>query len=143
MDTTESQPAASNPALRKPTLNVNGFFRGGAERSAPLPEGGTAPGRGKSQPSSSSGRKPSIRPGLAKTPDEVKQEQPGALYWNIRGLIPMSNKTKVSYLRDLAILKNPFFIILTETHLSDAILTAEINISGYTVFRSDRAGRSH
>ena len=143
MDTTKSQPAASNPALRKPTLNVNGFFRGGAERSAPLPEGGTPPGRGKSQPSPSSGRKPSIRPGLAKTPDEVKQEQPGALYWNIRGLIPMSNKTKVSYLRDLAILKNPFFIILTETHLSDAILTAEINISGYTVFRSDRAGRSH
>ena len=52
----------------------------------------------------------------------------------------MSNKTKVSYLRDLEILKNTFFIILIETHL---ILTAEINISGYTVFRSDRAGRSH
>ena len=40
-------------------------------------------------------------------------------------------------------LKNPFFIVLTETHLSNTIHTAEVNISGYTLFRSDRAGRSH
>ena len=55
----------------------------------------------------------------------------------------MSNKTKVSYLRDLATLKNPFFVILTETHLNDGILTAEVDIPGYTLFRADRAGRSH
>ena len=58
-------------------------------------------------------------------------------------MIPLSNKTKVSYLRDLVTLKNPLFIVLTETHLSVAILNAEINIPGYTLFRSDRAGRSH
>ena len=55
----------------------------------------------------------------------------------------MSNKTKVSYLRDLATLKNPLFVILTETHLNDGILTAEVDIPGYTLFRTDRAGRSH
>ena len=79
---------------------------------------------------------------MASTTEEVDQQQ-GILYWNIRGLIPSSNKTKVSYLRDLATLKNPFFIVLTETHLSAAILTAEVGIPGYTFFRSDRAGRSH
>ena len=79
---------------------------------------------------------------MASTTEEVDQQQ-GILYWNIRGLIPSSNKTKVSYLRDLATLKNPFFIVLTEKHLSAAILTAEVGIPGYTFFRSDRAGRSH
>ena len=52
----------------------------------------------------------------------------------------MSNKTKVSYLRDLATLKNPLFVILTVTHLNDGILTAEVDIPGYTLFRTDRAG---
>ena len=32
-------------------LKVNDFFRGGVERSAPLPEAGTPPGHRKSQPS--------------------------------------------------------------------------------------------
>ena len=67
----------------------------------------------------------------------------GVLYWNIRGLLPLSNKTKILYLRDLTILKNPLIIVLTETHLNSNILNAEVNIPGYTLYRSDREGRTH
>ena len=67
----------------------------------------------------------------------------GVLYWNIRGLLPQSNKTKVCYLRDLARLSTPLGIVLTETHLSDSVLSAEVSILGYTLYRSDRQGRTH
>ena len=67
----------------------------------------------------------------------------GVLYWNIRGLLPLRNKTKILYLRDLTILKNPLCIVLTETHLNPNILNAEINIPDYTLYRCDRVGRTH
>ena len=63
---------------------------------------------------------------------------------NIQGLFPMSNRTKVAHLRDLAAESNTPFISLTETHLSEDILSAEVQIPGYTLYRSDRqGGRTH
>ena len=67
----------------------------------------------------------------------------GVLSWNIRGLFPRSNKTKILYLRDLAIQQTPLYIVLTETHMTPDILDAEVSISGYTLYRSDRLGRTH
>ena len=56
----------------------------------------------------------------------------------------MKNKTKVAYLRDLALESNTPFITVTETHLSQDILSAEVAIPGYTIYRSDRTGgRTH
>ena len=63
---------------------------------------------------------------------------------NIRGLYPRNNKTKVAYLSDLAVESSAPFISLTETHLTPDILSAEVSISGYTMYRSDRmGGRTH
>ena len=63
---------------------------------------------------------------------------------NIQGLYPMKNRTKVAHLSDLATESNAPFIAITETHLTADILTAELHISGYTMYRSDRlGGRSH
>ena len=67
----------------------------------------------------------------------------GGIYANIRGLFPSSNQTKIPYLQDLATMSNAPFILLTETHLNPEILDAEIHIKNYTLFRSDRVGRSH
>ena len=43
----------------------------------------------------------------------------------------------------MALLRNPLSIVLTETHMNDDILSAEVSIPGYTLFRSDRVGRTH
>ena len=43
----------------------------------------------------------------------------------------------------MARLSNPLSIVLTESHLSDNILSAEVSIPGYTLYRSDRVGRTH
>ena len=74
---------------------------------------------------------------------KVKVDKNGGIYANIRGLYPKSNQTKVPYLEDLAIVSNAPFICLTETHLNPEILDAEIQIKNYTLFRSDRQGRTH
>ena len=63
---------------------------------------------------------------------------------NIRGLYPLRNKTKVSYLKDLAIESNAPLIAMTETHWSANVHSAEVHIPGYTLYRSDRTGgRTH
>ncbi|XP_076045873.1 uncharacterized protein LOC143028125 [Oratosquilla oratoria] len=46
-------------------------------------------------------------------------------------------------LEELAAEDSTIFIALTETHLNDAILDAEINIQNFTLFRADRVDRSH
>ena len=33
--------------------------------------------------------------------------------------------------------------MLTESHLNDSVLSAEVSIPGYTLYRSDREGRTH
>ena len=62
---------------------------------------------------------------------------------NIRGLYPKSDQSKIPYLADLASKTNAPFICLTETHLTPSILDAEVSITGYDLFRSDRMERSH
>ena len=56
----------------------------------------------------------------------------------------MRNRTKVAYLSDLSEESNTPFISITESHLTPDVLSAEVAITGYTVYRSDRlGGRSH
>ena len=73
----------------------------------------------------------------------LKPDKHGAIYVNIRGLFPKSNKSKVPYLADLAKQTNAPFICVTKSHLNPEIIYAEISIQGYYIFRSDRVGRSH
>ena len=49
--------------------------------------------------------------GSSKNESSVKYSN-GVLYCNIRGLLPQSNKIKISYLRDLVALSNPLCILL-------------------------------
>ena len=69
----------------------------------------------------------------------MRKESNGALYLNIRGVYPKSNRTKIDYIRDLASQSESAFIVMTETHLSPDILDAEVAIQGYTSYRADRA----
>ena len=62
---------------------------------------------------------------------------------NIQGLNPKSNQSKIPYLQDLANDSNAPFICITESHLHEDILDAELQIKNYTLFRSDRKGRTH
>ena len=55
---------------------------------------------------------------------------------NIRGLMPRTVPTKVPYIQDIFQQKKHLFGMITETWLRDH-LDAEINIPGYTIFRSD------
>lgn len=62
---------------------------------------------------------------------------------NVQGLHPRSNQNKLKFIEDTLINENISFFILTETHLNDNFLDAEIRIKDYTIFRSDRVNRSH
>ncbi|XP_076061613.1 uncharacterized protein LOC143037360 [Oratosquilla oratoria] len=62
---------------------------------------------------------------------------------NIQGLYPKSNKSKVSFLKELTLEEDPMFIALTETHLATNVKDSEIGITNYTLYRADREGRSH
>ena len=64
-------------------------------------------------------------------------------YMNIRGLYPKSNQTKIPMLQDMAHDENLLFLSLTETHLKQDHLDAEVKIENYTIFRADRKQRSH
>ena len=62
---------------------------------------------------------------------------------NIRGLFPKSNQNKIPVLRELAIDENRDILALTETHLNNDILNAEISMQNYTIYTADRIARSH
>ena len=56
----------------------------------------------------------------------------------------MNDRTKVAYLRDLATDSHAPFIAMQETHLTAEVQSAEVQIPGYTLYRSDRlGGRTH
>ena len=75
---------------------------------------------------------------------ELKRDENAGISVNIRGLYPLKDRTKVSYLRDLAGESLAPFIAVQETHLTVEILSAEVQIPVYTLYRSDReGGRSH
>ena len=63
--------------------------------------------------------------------------------WNIRGIYPKANQTKVPFLNDLSKQSKckPIAMGIVESHLTEDILDAEINIPGYTLSRTDRAQR--
>ena len=68
----------------------------------------------------------------------------GAIYLNIRGLLLLSNRTKICYLRDLARIKSPTMILITESWLTDEILDAEVSVPNYIFLRADRdCSRTH
>ena len=83
-------------------------------------------------------REPPATPGK----DEyVKKITSSAIFGNTRGLFPKSNQTKVSYYENLAKENNSILICLTETHLNESILDAEIKIDGKKIYRTDRSQR--
>ena len=47
-------------------------------------------------------------------------------------------KNKLKMLEERSILNNAFIVALTESHLKSGILDAEIQLSGFQVFRADR-----
>ena len=70
-------------------------------------------------------------------------ELSGMIMWNIRGVYPKSNQTKVPFLNELSKQSKckPLAIFIIESHLDEDILDAEIHIPGYSLTRTDRAER--
>ena len=63
---------------------------------------------------------------------------------NIQNLISKTKTDKIKFLSEQAIQDNALIIALTETHLSEKIVDAEIHIPNYTIYRQDReGGRKH
>ena len=61
---------------------------------------------------------------------------------NIAGLKPQTVQSKVPYVEALLKDKNQLFFGLTETWLKGHTM-AEVEISGYKIYRADRKGRKH
>ena len=57
---------------------------------------------------------------------------------NIAGLMPQKKRYKTGFIKEMAIERNSQLISLTESHLNEEILDAEINIDGFNIFRADR-----
>ena len=100
-------------------------------------QGGEQAGGSKSQPGG-----PSQGPDPATA--TVRRDKNGAIYLNIRGLYPKSNRTKLCYLRDLATMKMTSMIVISESWLTPDIQDSELTIPGWTLYRTDRGGgRTH
>ena len=69
------------------------------------------------------------------------QEEPivGIMMANIQGLSTARNRHKLAVLGETAVDENICIISLTETHLDNTYLEAEISLDGFESFRSDRA----
>ena len=63
-----------------------------------------------------------------------------AIVLNGQGLLP---RGKILQITDIATEHNSPYICITESHLNQNILDAEISIPGFAVYRSDRRYRSH
>ena len=57
---------------------------------------------------------------------------------NLDGLLTYAKKFKVPMIKETAMEENSIIISITESHLHDEILDAEIKIDGYAIFRGDR-----
>ena len=62
---------------------------------------------------------------------------------NVQGLIPSKKKFKLNYLADMCKEQNCEFLALTETHMDDDVLDAEVGIKDYDIYRQDRVGRKN
>jgi hypothetical protein len=60
---------------------------------------------------------------------------------NLQGLHDTGQYGKIKLIQDLLSDSDSLFIALTETHLNENVLSAELNIENYTLFRSDRINR--
>ena len=89
------------------------------------------------------GQEASVPPALGDTGTVPVRDSNGALYANIRGVYPKSNRTKLCYIRDMASESNSAFLILTESHLTADVMDAEVSVPDYVLYRADRAVRSH
>ena len=58
--------------------------------------------------------------------------------FNVQGLCPQTKPSKVPYIKDVLIDQEHVFFALTETWLDDNYFQAELDIDGYSMFRSDR-----
>ena len=129
-----SEPESVEPTPKSDDDTANSTISAAAAISAPVST--TSDGSSKSCSSTKSSKNPHLK-------KSVKASKNGAIYANIRGLYPKSDKSKIPYLADLAKETNAPFICITESHLNPDILDAEVSIPGYNIFRSDRIGRSH
>ena len=68
---------------------------------------------------------------------------PSLLYLNARGLILLTDKTKLTKIGDIAAFHNSVMIGITETHLGSHHHNVEANINGYQCVRSDRPSRTN
>ena len=60
---------------------------------------------------------------------------------NVRGLALVSNKGKVDTIEDSLEIDNSIGIIISETWLDNSISDAEVQMSNFEIFRSDKIGR--
>ena len=60
---------------------------------------------------------------------------------NLQGLHDTSQYGKIKLIQDILSDSDSLFICLTETHLNESVLSAELHIENYTLFRSDRKNR--
>ena len=63
--------------------------------------------------------------------------------FNVRGLIPQTNRSKVPAIREYLHETSQLFICLSETWLSTNHTDAEKHIAGYTAFSTDRKLRGN
>ena len=61
---------------------------------------------------------------------QQEKDKNGALYLNIRGLYPKSNRTKLCYLKDLANMIMTSMIVITESWLTQDIHDSKLTIPG-------------
>ena len=73
-------------------------------------------------------------------PDPIPEPPASIIQGNVRGLSSY-DRTKVLSLGRYAEIYNSIVIALTETHLSEDIEDNEIDIKGWSLFRSDRKSR--
>ena len=110
-------------------------------------EGVVCSGRVVNGPGSSSGLENSEQgPSSSRGLDDerikiIKSSSNTGIFGNTQGLFPRCNQSKIPYYGDLATEYNSPFICLTESHLHQGILDAEIKIEGMTVYKSDRQQR--
>ena len=61
---------------------------------------------------------------------------------NVRGLVLKKDRSKVKQLENIAHENNAAVIILTETWLDESVQSGEVAIQGYSLYRTDRDGRT-
>ncbi len=61
------------------------------------------------------------------------------MFGNVAGLLTRNDKTKLKILNEEATTENAILIALTESHLKEYNFDSEIQLGGYTSFRTDRA----